>query len=212
MATMPEWWTVPYPEVSSARTATDYLDAIGAALNRYEDDGLFVLATGPQELIRTDRPEELDTFVLGFALAHLICERYGLIGTRPPPEAAPEPAPPPASPEPPPDPPVTEAPDAPEAPEAPEAIVFEPGAAGEPVVDGPPSAWDDTTAPTLVAVADYAEPDEVEPDDGLEPAGDGEPAHGGRGDDAVRNDEEADETVGAVSESRARRRRRRGRR
>lgn len=207
MATMPEWWTVPYPEVSSARAATDYLDAIGAALNRYDDDGLFVLATGPQELIRTDRPEELDTFVLGFALAHLICERYGLIGTRPSPEAAPDA----------PDPAVTAVTEAAEAPDAPEAIVFEPGAAGEPVVDGPPSAWDDTTAPTLVAVADYAEPDDVEPDDvepddGLEPAGDGEPADGGRGDDAVRNGEEADETVGAVSESRARRRRRRGRR
>lgn len=89
MATLPEWWTGPYPEVSSAKTAADYLNAIGGQLAQTEgDDGTWVLHTGEQELITADTEEEIDCFVLGFALAHLICERHGLIGTRPGPSAA----------------------------------------------------------------------------------------------------------------------------
>src|SRR3712207_9536356 len=43
MATLPEWWTDPYPEVSSAKTAADYLNAIGGALSQNEgDDGTWV--------------------------------------------------------------------------------------------------------------------------------------------------------------------------
>ncbi len=88
MATLPEWWTEPYPEVSSPKTAADYLNAIGGLLNQTEDDGEWVLSTGEQELIRADTEEEIDCFVLGFALAHLICEQHGLIGPRPGPAAA----------------------------------------------------------------------------------------------------------------------------
>jgi hypothetical protein len=83
MGSLPEWWTDPYPEVSSTRSATDYLDSLGASLTRKQDDEEWVLSTGEQELIRTRTPEELDSFVLGFALAHLICEHHGLIGARP---------------------------------------------------------------------------------------------------------------------------------
>jgi hypothetical protein len=86
--TIPEWWTDPYPEVSSVRAATDYLDTLGGALSRTQENGGWRLLTGQQELITTGSPEELDTFVLGFALAHLICERRGLLGRQ-----APEPTP-----------------------------------------------------------------------------------------------------------------------
>lgn len=154
MSSMPEWWTVPYPEVSSAKAATDYLDAIGAALSRYEDGDMFVLATGPQELIRADTPEELDTFVLGFALAHLICERFGLIGARPgtaqaaaaPPEAPTEESQP-----------LTAVPDEPEA-----------AAASDAVPDVPPP--DEPVGPTqtLTAVADIGDgiaDDDISDDD-----------------------------------------------
>lgn len=87
MAKLPEWWTAPYPEITSAKTATDYLDALGASLKREKQNGKWFLATGDQHLIQVDQPAELDSFILGFALAHLICERHGLIGMRPGPSA-----------------------------------------------------------------------------------------------------------------------------
>jgi hypothetical protein len=92
MGTLPAWWTDPYPEVRSTKTATDYLDGLGAALNRREEDGGWVLSTGDQELITAGTNEELDSFVLGFALAHLICERHGPIGERTGPTRLPHPA------------------------------------------------------------------------------------------------------------------------
>jgi hypothetical protein len=88
MAKLPAWWTDPYPEVISAKTATDYLDALGAKLKREKQHGKWTLSTGDQELVQVDQPAELDSFILGFALAHLICERHGLIGARPGPTAA----------------------------------------------------------------------------------------------------------------------------
>ena len=91
MGTLPAWWTDPYPEVSSTKTATDYLDGLGAALTRHQEDGSWVLSTGEQELITADTAEELDSFVLGFALAHLICERHGPIGERSGPTRLPHP-------------------------------------------------------------------------------------------------------------------------
>ena len=96
MSELPEWWTGPYPEVSSARTAADYIDALGGALSRRQENGHWVLTTGSQDLVRTETESELDSFVLGFALAHLIVERHGLIGPRPAANVAPETA---ASPE-----------------------------------------------------------------------------------------------------------------
>ena len=93
MAKLPEWWTAPYPEITSAKTATDYLDALGASLKREKQNGKWTLSTGEQELVKVDKAEELDSFILGFALAHLICERHGLIGRRSGPSAeATEPA------------------------------------------------------------------------------------------------------------------------
>jgi hypothetical protein len=92
MSSLPEWWTGPYPEVSSVKTATDYLDGLGAALGRREEGGSWVLSTGEQELITAGSSDELDSFVLGFALAHLICERHGPIGQRSGPVAVPHPA------------------------------------------------------------------------------------------------------------------------
>ena len=84
MATpLPTWWTDTYPEVTSSKTAVDYLDALGAKLRREKLDGKWRLSTGEQELVLAEHPSELDSFVLGFALAHLICERHGLIGRRP---------------------------------------------------------------------------------------------------------------------------------
>ncbi|MGH9224225.1 MAG: hypothetical protein ACRD2W_10700, partial [Acidimicrobiales bacterium] len=82
MSQLPEWWTVPYPEVTSVEAAAAYLDALGGALNRTQDNGSWVLSTGQQELVRTSTADELDSFVLGFALAHVICERHGPIGRR----------------------------------------------------------------------------------------------------------------------------------
>lgn len=82
MGTLPEWWTGPYPEVASTNAATDYLDELGADLTRREEDGKWTLATGEQDLITAETEAELDSFVLGFALAHLIVERHGLIGRR----------------------------------------------------------------------------------------------------------------------------------
>ncbi|MFP5316979.1 MAG: hypothetical protein ACLGI2_01650 [Acidimicrobiia bacterium] len=84
MTQVPEWWTEPYPEVASPTTATAYIDALGGALSRRRENGSWVLATGSQELLRAESESELDTFVLGFALAHLIVERHGLIGHGPP--------------------------------------------------------------------------------------------------------------------------------
>ena len=92
MATLPTWWTDPYPEITSCKTATDYLDALGAKLKREKQDGRWTLSTGGQELVQVDEPAELDSFILGFALAHLICERHGLIGARPGPSAQAAPA------------------------------------------------------------------------------------------------------------------------
>ena len=83
MSELPEWWTGPYPEVTSVQNATQYIDALGGALSRRQDNGNWVLTTGDQDLIRAGSESELDTFVLGFALAHLIVERHGLIGRRP---------------------------------------------------------------------------------------------------------------------------------
>ncbi|HVL28533.1 MAG TPA: hypothetical protein VM390_10330, partial [Acidimicrobiales bacterium] len=82
MSELPEWWTGPYPEVGSAQTAAAYIDALGGALARRQENGSWVLSTGTQDLLRADSESELDTFVLGFALAHLIVERHGLIGRR----------------------------------------------------------------------------------------------------------------------------------
>jgi hypothetical protein len=79
MSELPEWWTGPYPEVGSAQTAAAYIDALGGALARRQENGSWVLSTGTQDLLRADSESELDTFVLGFALAHLIVERHGLI-------------------------------------------------------------------------------------------------------------------------------------
>jgi len=87
MAKLPAWWTDPYPEITSAKTATDYLDGLGAKLKREKQSGKWRLFTGDQELIQVDQPAELDSFILGFALAHLICERHGLIGARQGPSA-----------------------------------------------------------------------------------------------------------------------------
>ncbi len=86
-AKLPRWWTDPYPEITSSKTAADYLDALGAALKREKQDGQWRLSTGEQELILADHPSELDSFILGFALSHLICERHGLIGRRPGPSS-----------------------------------------------------------------------------------------------------------------------------
>ena len=83
MSELPEWWTGPYPEVTSVQNATQYIDALGGALSRRQDNGNWVLTTGDQDLLRAGSESELDTFVLGFALAHLIVERHGLIGRRP---------------------------------------------------------------------------------------------------------------------------------
>ena len=89
MATkLPTWWTEPYPEVTTSKSATDYLDALGASLKRQKEDGKWKLTTGEQELALAEHPSELDSFILGFALAHLICERHGLIGRRSGPTAA----------------------------------------------------------------------------------------------------------------------------
>ncbi|MGH9278842.1 MAG: hypothetical protein ACRD12_12160 [Acidimicrobiales bacterium] len=84
MGSLPEWWTGPYPEVKSLETATAYLDELGADLTRREDGGKWTLATGGQDLVTAEDEVELDGFVLGFALAHLIVERHGLIGRRMP--------------------------------------------------------------------------------------------------------------------------------
>ena len=80
MGTLPEWWTAPYPEVSSVFRAAAYVDAIGGDLTQRQEGGAWVLSTGSQELYRCDSEQELQSFVLGFALAHLIVERHGLIG------------------------------------------------------------------------------------------------------------------------------------
>lgn len=94
MTQVPEWWTEPYPEVASPSTASAYIDALGGALSRRQENGSWVLTTGSQELLRAESESELDTFVLGFALAHLIVERHGLIGHRPSGGGATAPVPP----------------------------------------------------------------------------------------------------------------------
>lgn len=97
MAKLPEWWTGPYPEITSPKTATDYLDGLGASLKREKKNGKWTLSTGDQELVQVDSPGELDSFLLGFALSHLICERHGLIGRRAGPSAEAAPAAPPTA-------------------------------------------------------------------------------------------------------------------
>src|SRR5947209_9996170 len=92
MATIPAWWTDPYPEVGSTKTATDYLDGLGAALRRNNTDDGWTLSTGEQELVTVGTEPEVDAFVLGFALAHVICERHGPIGQRSGPIRLPHPA------------------------------------------------------------------------------------------------------------------------
>ena len=95
MPVIPTWWTDPYPEVASVAAALAYLDAVGAALMRGKSFEGFVLSTGAQEIVRADTEAEIDTFVLGFALAHVICERRGLIGRLPGTDSPPPPPPPP---------------------------------------------------------------------------------------------------------------------
>src|SRR5919206_4905972 len=93
LTTLPEWWTLPYPEVSSPQTAAEYIDALGGSLSRKQENGSWVLSTGSQELVRASSPGEVDSFVLGFALAHLICERHGPISRQEPAPVAPPVAP-----------------------------------------------------------------------------------------------------------------------
>lgn len=76
---LPTWWTDAYPQVVDVQTATAYLNAIGGAMSRHQQDGRWVLSTGDQALFEASTPEELDGFVLGFALSQLIAERYGPI-------------------------------------------------------------------------------------------------------------------------------------
>ena len=76
---LPTWWTDAYPQVSDVNAATAYLDRIGGAMSRQQQDGRWVLTTGAQVLFEADTPEELDGFVLGFALSQLIAERHGPI-------------------------------------------------------------------------------------------------------------------------------------
>jgi hypothetical protein len=76
---LPAWWTDAYPQVSNVHTATAYLDAIGGAMSRQAQDGRWVLSTGEQVLFEADTSEELDGFILGFALSQLISERHGPI-------------------------------------------------------------------------------------------------------------------------------------
>ncbi len=79
---LPDWWSTPYPQVSSPDAAMQYLDRLGGAITRQQEDGAWVLRTGPQELFRAPTPDQLDAFLLGFALATSICERHGFIGAR----------------------------------------------------------------------------------------------------------------------------------
>jgi hypothetical protein len=76
---LPAWWTDSYPQVSDVRSATSYLNSLGGAISREEKDGRWVLSTGDQALFEADTSEELDGFVLGFALSQLIADRHGPI-------------------------------------------------------------------------------------------------------------------------------------
>ena len=77
--TLPDWWTSAYPQVTSVTAATAYLDALGGAMSRREQNGRWILSTGEQVLYEANTSEELDGFVLGFALSQLIAERHGPI-------------------------------------------------------------------------------------------------------------------------------------
>jgi hypothetical protein len=77
---LPEWWTGSYPQVADVSSATAYLDGLGGSLSRERRaDDRWVLFTGAQVLFEADTPEELDGFVLGFALSQLIADRHGPI-------------------------------------------------------------------------------------------------------------------------------------
>ena len=78
-ASLPAWWTDSYPQVSSVASATAYLDALSGAMSGEQRDGRWVLSTGDQVLFEADSPQELDGFILGFALSQLIAERHGPI-------------------------------------------------------------------------------------------------------------------------------------
>lgn len=89
MSALPEWWTQSYPQVASVSTATAYLDSLGGNLTREQRDSRWVLSTGDQELFEAPTAEEVDGFILGFALSQLIAARHGPIGrSAPAPEAA----------------------------------------------------------------------------------------------------------------------------
>jgi hypothetical protein len=90
MGGLPDWWTESYPQVTSVAAATAYLDGLGGSLSREQQDGKWILSTGDQPLYEGDTPEELDSFILGFALSQLIAARHGPIGSAPiPPASAP---------------------------------------------------------------------------------------------------------------------------
>ncbi len=76
---LPAWWTDAYPQVSDVASATAYLDTLGGAMSRKEENGRWVLSTGDQVLFEADTSQELDGFILGFALSQLIAERHGPI-------------------------------------------------------------------------------------------------------------------------------------
>jgi hypothetical protein len=76
---LPTWWTDSYPQVTDVRSATAYLNSLGGAISREEKDGRWALWTAEQVLFEADSPEELDAFVLGFALSQLIADRHGPI-------------------------------------------------------------------------------------------------------------------------------------
>ena len=141
--TMPDWWTVPYPELTTVEAASAYIDAIGGSLSRVQENGTWVLSTGTQELVRAATPAELDTFVLGFALAHLICERHGPIARTEPAMGA-APPPPPASP-------------------APVAAAAPPVSTEAPPPPPPPPPV--AVAAVAAAIDDDAEPEHAEDDD-----------------------------------------------
>jgi hypothetical protein len=76
---LPAWWTDAYPQVTDVSTATAYLDGLGGAMSRKQENGRWVLSTGEQVLFEADTAQELDGFILGFALSQLIAERHGPI-------------------------------------------------------------------------------------------------------------------------------------
>ncbi|MCA1692078.1 MAG: hypothetical protein LC733_07740 [Actinobacteria bacterium] len=82
--TVPSWWTMSYPQVSSVADATAHLDRLGGSMSRAQVDSKWVLSTGDQALFEAETQQELDGFVLGFTLSQLIAARFGPIGSTPP--------------------------------------------------------------------------------------------------------------------------------